>query len=412
MEHGQQNSTSAGVNDLKYRLRRLWVFFAVFQVLSLIAILTAIEFATYRNKKSLAYSLTDSLSNSLLVKDYRRITEALSTPSKNEFNKIFLQDFSNGKDITLGNESQIYFQHKITVPIYFDSERRIKIAHATYSYKLFSLILEVLFVWCILLLISSVWLYQFRKNTIKAYEQEIETKLAREMAEMARRVAHDIRSPLSALNMLVGSSQEIAGEPKTIIKQVSQRINDIADDLLSHTKKRNSHDEFLKAESHPIARPVSTYKIIPALKSLVVEKQLEFKGHEKVNISLRLNSLPDELEIGVPEKILLRIISNLINNSIEAIVDDGSLFIETQQRNNNLIISVIDFGKGIPPDILEKFRNKEFASFGKSDSQKSGSGIGLKSAYEQIEDAGGKMSIDSKLDIGTRVSIEIPVKSC
>lgn len=405
MEYGKQDSAPSGIKDLRQRLKRLWIFFAIFQALSLTFILISIESAVYRNKSSLAHSLTEALSNPLLVKDYRRVTEVLSTSSKNEFIQIEVKDYSSNKTIDITHQSKAIFAKSIAVPIYFDSAGNTKIGEAIFLYRLFSLVLETFLSWLFLLIISSFWIYQFRKSTIKSYEKEIELALARRFSDLSRKVAHDIRSPLSALNMMVGHYKSIPEEQKEIIQQVILRINGIADDLLNDTKKQSVPTQQITNSTQELKK----YKIIPAIKNLVNEKNLEVKNIPGVEVVLRLNNCLEDIEVAIPDKSIQRILSNLINNSIDAMTDNGMIFIEVQNRAPTLIVSVIDFGKGIPADILERLNQKEFLSHGKEKSNRSGSGIGLESAYRDLQEVGGSLKIESKLEIGTRVTIELPL---
>ncbi len=244
------------------------------------------------------------------------------------------------------------------------------------------------------------------RNRINVYHEEKKRLESLAIfASVAKQVAHDIRSPLSALNMMVGHYKSIPEEQKEIIQQVVLRINGIADDLLNDTKKQSLSTLPVTNSNQEITR----YKIIPAIKNLVNEKNIEVKNIPGVEVVLRLNNCPEDIEVAIPDKSIQRILSNLINNSIDAITDNGLIFIEVQNRTPTLIISVIDFGKGIPPDVLEKLNKKEFLSHGKEQSNKSGSGIGLESTYNDLQKAGGSLKIESKLELGTRVTIEVPI---
>lgn len=236
---------------------------------------------------------------------------------------------------------------------------------------------------------------------IKDIRQEAQTKMNR----LAQQVAHDIRSPLSALNMFIGYDKNIPLEQKEIIQQVVLRINGIADDLLNESKNTSRPS----AVTSTTTKVEQNHKILPALKTLTAEKNLEFKGIPGVDVVPRFNNTPEEVEVAIPDKSIQRILSNLINNSVEAITDNGMIFIEVQVRAQTLIISVIDFGKGIPPNVLDKLNRKEFLSYGKEHSSKSGSGIGLESAYNDLQKVGGSLKIESKLEVGTRVTIELPI---
>lgn len=244
------------------------------------------------------------------------------------------------------------------------------------------------------------------RNSIKLYHEEKQRLEGLAIfASVAKQVAHDIRSPLSALNMLIGHYKNIPEEQKEIIQQVVLRINGIADDLLNESKNTSRPS----AVTSTTTKTEQNYKILPALKTLITEKNLEFKDIPGVDVVPRFNNTPEEVEVAIPDKSIQRILSNLINNSVEAITDNGMIFIEVQVKAQTLIISVIDFGKGIPPDVLEKLNRKEFLSHGKEHSKKSGSGIGLESAYSDLQKVGGNLKIESKLEVGTRVTIELPI---
>lgn len=222
--------------------------------------------------------------------------------------------------------------------------------------------------------------------------------------EIAKRVSHDIRSPLTALNFLIKNSIEISDDTKQLLAQVSQRINGIADDVISESKNSaSSSKNEIDGASH------LGIKITQILTALLAEKEIEFKSNPKVQLFLRLNDLPEDMVVSYPQKMLERILSNLINNSVEAIDEDGSIFVDVQTKQNSLIISVIDFGKGISPEILARFRNHQFESHGKELLQSSGTGIGLKSAFEELNRVGASLRVESKVGTGTRIIIELPI---
>ncbi|MGE5085028.1 MAG: sensor histidine kinase [Bacillota bacterium] len=150
--------------------------------------------------------------------------------------------------------------------------------------------------------------------------------------------------------------------------------------------------------------------IIPTLKTLIREKTAEFQSNPKVQLNLRLNDTPEDIEIPYSDKMIQRILSNLINNAIEAIDEDGSIFIDVQSKQNAILVSVIDFGKGIPPEVLSKLQKYEFQSHGKEHSHSSGTGIGLKSAFEELSKVGAKLHIESRIGIGTRIILEFPIQ--
>jgi len=110
---------------------------------------------------------------------------------------------------------------------------------------------------------------EFEKAIRSETEELIRLRNEAALALVARQVAHDIRSPLSALNMVLGSMKEEVPEKKRlIIRSAAQRINDIANNLLSGK----------------IANPVQasdltqTRMLISLVDSIVSEKRTQFKS--------------------------------------------------------------------------------------------------------------------------------------
>jgi FixJ family two-component response regulator len=96
------------------------------------------------------------------------------------------------------------------------------------------------------------------------------------------------------------------------------------------------------------------------------------------------------------------VLSNLINNAVEAISDTGKIVIELSLIDSFVELKVIDNGCGISQELLSKvFRG---ASFGKVD----GSGLGLPHAKQTIEHFKGDIRIDSVIGEGTVVTLHIP----
>src|SRR5690606_18205064 len=99
---------------------------------------------------------------------------------------------------------------------------------------------------------------------------------------------------------------------------------------------------------------------------------------------------------------LQRILSNLLNNSIEAIDVSGTIQIGLRTFKDSIQILVIDSGGGIPSEVLKHLLHKEY-THGKS----KGHGLGLYSAKQKIDSWGGRISIQSKEGTGTSVTITL-----
>jgi hypothetical protein len=101
------------------------------------------------------------------------------------------------------------------------------------------------------------------------------------------------------------------------------------------------------------------------------------------------------------------VLSNIIDNAVEASGENGRIRICLQPSSENFILSIEDNGKGIPPDILPQLMQKG-ATFGKPN----GSGLGLYHAFQTLKSWDGTLSIDSKVGRGTVVHLRLPSNQC
>ncbi|MFN3454782.1 MAG: sensor histidine kinase [Pseudobdellovibrio sp.] len=264
-------------------------------------------------------------------------------------------------------------------------------------------------------------------NTQRAYlENENKILKLNYIYVVAQQVAHDIRSPLSALSMVASTLKDIPEEKRIIIRNATQRINDIANDLLSKGKTDSVKDIAIENAEQNIIGPLKSnqasgkslrIEFLPALVDILVsEKRMQYMKRSDLEIDVDLTQGFGAFAT-VDDKELKRVMSNLINNSVESF--DETTY-ESQQKKNTINIEVIkinkeqaeivikDNGKGIPEDILSKLGTEQL-SYGKNSSAESGTGLGLYHAKKTIESMNGQFKIESALSKGTTVRLILPL---
>ena len=247
---------------------------------------------------------------------------------------------------------------------------------------------------------SAVHYYFEFKNFLNRFRKEFEEtqkKLdikAREAAlsELASQVAHDIRSPLAALNTAIQTDTVIDHERRNLMFLSLERIRNISEDLL--TRKRNNEK-----------KEVTISEIASLVDELLLEKKQKLV-EKRVNLFF-----PEKYENEVSTLLLNKVdfnrtLSNIINNSLDAFTKfSGNIIsINLNVRQSCLEIEVKDNGKGMPEDILEKVKNKSF-----SWNKKDGNGLGVKSVRDFASRHFGSFSIASKEGVGTSVTISLPI---
>jgi signal transduction histidine kinase len=141
--------------------------------------------------------------------------------------------------------------------------------------------------------------------------------------------------------------------------------------------------------------------LFESIVDVVSEKRLFFG--EKAEISWLPQVENDKFEIDNPAE-FQRVVSNLINNAIEAATERPRVVVAYFETDNRPSLSISDNGNGIPADVLGKLGESEI-SIGKT-GVGSGSGLGLFHAFTTIRNMGGTLSIESQVGKGTTVTIQ------
>lgn len=208
-----------------------------------------------------------------------------------------------------------------------------------------------------------------------------------------KKITHDISSPLSALRMITSLLTNIDPEIKNIMNNALTRTNDIFNDL------RVSQQAYEKTD------------LIYLFKRLIEEKKLISANY---NIMYKLNnSLPSQyLFASLAPGVLERVISNILNNSIDSFknkkpINQNQIIITLEDIKDHILITIVDTGCGISDENLRKI-GKESFSFGKEKELNSGMGIGVLSSFDELNRIGWSIEYDSTVNQGTTVSIRIP----
>lgn len=139
------------------------------------------------------------------------------------------------------------------------------------------------------------------------------------------------------------------------------------------------------------------------VRALVQEKQVEYQARAGVEVRLIAAASSTALPKQCNPLLLQTVLSNLINNAVEAIPERGLVSVHVQSDADKIRISVTDTGCGIDAETLERIKN-EGGSYGKPD----GNGLGLSHARTQIQLWNGKFDLVSTRGFGTSVQLEIP----
>lgn len=223
-------------------------------------------------------------------------------------------------------------------------------------------------------------------------------------SDPSTQVAHDIRSPVFALKAISSKLSDGKTKEKELLDLAIDRIVRIADSLLS-SQSASSFASDLGSRSFG---QISVMALDQMLRNLINEKRIQSgtsSGAKEIRFTSSLSSSDfDRLLLRINPTELERVISNLIDNSFQAIQFQGQVEIFLIATENGMSIRVKDNGVGIPQDVMEKLGRFKI-TFGKEQ----GSGLGLLHAYRRIESWGGSIQIQSTQYKGSEVTLFLPV---
>lgn len=215
--------------------------------------------------------------------------------------------------------------------------------------------------------------------------------------KIAKQVAHDIRSPLASLLMIVKSCTDIPENERIALREAAMGIEDIANNLLAKYVNKSTESSLDEEQRRP--------KLVSAvLLQLITDKKYQYN-----NLSIKLLCEIDEDShfafINVAPSFFRRMISNIINNAVDAVEkDDGKVTVKLRASNEWVYIEVIDNGKGMPPELIDKILKRESVTHGKQ----TGHGIGLTQVHESLEQSQAEMLINSIQNEQTTITLKFP----
>lgn len=248
-------------------------------------------------------------------------------------------------------------------------------------------------------LINHIEEWKNKIREINFYEKNLE------ICSMAAELAHDIRSPLAVMEIMLKSIQNDMPVSKIdLLRESIFGIREIASNLLVKYRNHNENSELnLRSQS---GNCHCLYKIEPVNLSTtiydLINLKLEEWGSDQCAIKVNICNDVSSIYIKLDRLYLVRILSNLFNNAYESLRDKRVIEIYLSNIHNDLHLRISDKGVGIPAfklhDVLSGVSLKH-----------NGVGIGLSTAAKYMKSIGGRLELYSKVDQGTDVVLIFPI---
>lgn len=211
------------------------------------------------------------------------------------------------------------------------------------------------------------------------------------LGELAAGLAHEIRNPLAGIAgviEIIGRDLPKESPARSVLKDVRSEvlhINKIVSELLEIARPKQP--EFRRADVNSTAEHAVMF----------ATEQASSRG---VSIELTKDPAPVVIEHDAGQ--IHQVLLNLLLNGVQACEEGGKVAVQVAQTDELVQLTVVDSGKGIPPELLGNIFRPFFTTKG------NGTGLGLSLARRMVEGHGGKIEVTSWMGKGSRFVVVLP----
>ena len=234
-----------------------------------------------------------------------------------------------------------------------------------------------------------------QRRLVDAHEKLAHSEKVATLGRVAAQVAHEVRNPLAGLLLY---SEHLKGK---IAGKVSDSDVELVDKIIHTVNNLTSTTEQILNYARPVKLSPQKVDLNSVARDVMQLLSSEIDTNH-IEAQLDLSSTPVE---GMLDEASIRAATlNLVINAVQSMSTGGHLRISTGSSGEKLWMVIADTGSGMSPDQIKHI----FEPFSTSKSR--GLGLGMPYAQKIIEQHGGRILVKSKLQKGTEVRIELPVR--
>jgi signal transduction histidine kinase/MFS family permease len=232
---------------------------------------------------------------------------------------------------------------------------------------------------------------------LKAQRAQLErTHRLEAWAEMARQVAHEIKNPLTPIQLSAEHLRRVhadRGEP------MGDVVESCVSSILGQVRLlRQISAEFSSFASSPTAKPAPAD--VPEIVADVIDP---YRTGLAGRVQIVNNVRPPLPRVFVDRTLVARSLANIVENALHAMPGNGTLRIDASQDTDYVTLRLHDTGVGMDEEALARVFEPYFST------KTTGTGLGLPIARRNIELSGGSIEVESEKGSGTTVTVRLPV---
>jgi signal transduction histidine kinase len=240
-------------------------------------------------------------------------------------------------------------------------------------------------------------------SDLKRQREHLErTKKLEAWAEMARQVAHEVKNPLTPIQLSTEHLRRVYDDDAVDFKEV---LNACTETVLQQVRTLRQ----ISMEFSTFANPAPIEPEPTDFGSLVSETMEPYRQSPPPGVTFDLtveDSLP---RVSVDRRLIQRTLVNLIENAFHALNGDGKVTVVVRPAEFDGVqwveVAVSDTGAGIEPELHERIFEPYFST------RAGGTGLGLAISRKVVEEHGGTVTLESEPGKGTSVHVRLPAES-
>jgi signal transduction histidine kinase len=225
------------------------------------------------------------------------------------------------------------------------------------------------------------------------------------LGHMAAGIAHEIRNPLSGINLNVSALGLLCQRSEGLAPDERERIEAVLAQIKAASEKTASVIRRVMEFSKPSPPRMDRIDVSHAVREALALCSTAARKHG-IELVERFPAGP--LFCHADPALMEQVVLNLLNNAIQAMAEGGHpglLSVTLSQEDARAVVRVADSGPGVPSHLRERIFEPFFTT------KKDGHGIGLSFSHRIVADHGGRLSVGPSESGGAEFRVELPLES-
>ncbi len=222
---------------------------------------------------------------------------------------------------------------------------------------------------------------------MQASEALLEVRKFDSFNRMSAFVVHDLKNIIAQLSLMLKNAERHRDNPefqKDMLMTVEHSVERMRQLMMQLRQETTPLDGPRGIDLADVLRRIQTAKSGQGREvELTIEEKLLARGHE------------DRIE---------RVIGHLVQNALDATEKGGRVWVRLARQGTQALVEVGDTGHGMSPEFVRERLFKPFQT-----TKPTGMGIGAYESFQYVHELGGRVSVDSAVDVGTQVDLLLPL---